>query len=342
MKSLQQNASTAGLTALLCVALFQPITGFARTYKGFSVGQYQGQAYNKTGNNYGKATLVIRSIAPNGSVQAYLRDSDGLEGAGTLTGAININGVLQLSGPMTSPSDKSVWQSAFMAIMQNGQIRMGNKLTLGNVVQEETATMAYASLTAPATINTTQPMHAQASNSTSSVAQTQKWKVGDKVIAGTAGAGIVPGTIVEISATGLYYRVHYESSTYPWNNGYGWYQLFDLHARNEQEKADAEAAKGPRLGKYLIYGYPTSVGVYNGYFVLQSGGTYEVFSPGGRSTGNGTYNFNGATKTVKWNSGPFTDKIWDGTQKLDVERDGKTHIIRLKRTTIGTNSTDSK
>jgi hypothetical protein len=150
MKNYQKSALAVGLTASFCFAFFSPTTVYAQTYKGFNVGQYQGQVYNKTGNNYGKATLVIRSIAPNGSVQATLSDSDGLEGDGSLTGAINANGVLQLSGPMTSPSDGSVWQSAFIAVMQNGQIRMGNRLTLGNVVQEETATMAYAGGPAPA------------------------------------------------------------------------------------------------------------------------------------------------------------------------------------------------
>ncbi len=151
MRNFQKNAVAAGLTALLCVALFHSATVYAQTYKGFSVGQYQGQARNKTGNNIGtgKATLEIRSIANDGSVQAYLRDSDGLEGAGALAGAINDNGVMQLSGPMTSPSDNSVWQSALMAVMQNGQLRMGNRLTLGNAVQEETATMAYAGGGAP-------------------------------------------------------------------------------------------------------------------------------------------------------------------------------------------------
>ncbi len=102
MKRFQQNAIGAGLIALLCVLFFHPAAVHAQTYKGFSVGQYQGQAYNKTGKNYGKATLDIRRTGTDGSVQVTLRDSDGLEGAGALMGAINANGVLQLSGPTTS------------------------------------------------------------------------------------------------------------------------------------------------------------------------------------------------------------------------------------------------
>ena len=97
---------------------------------------------------------------PNGAVQAHLRDSDGLEGEGTLAGAINANGVLQLSGTMTAPSNGSRWQSALIAVMQNGQIKMGNKLTLGNTVEEETATMAFTPTTAPVRANPTQPVKA--------------------------------------------------------------------------------------------------------------------------------------------------------------------------------------
>lgn len=93
-------------------------------------------------------------------MQAHLRDSDGLEGEGTLAGAINTNGVMQLTGVMTSPSNGSRWQSALIAVMQNGQVRMGNTLTLGNTVEEETATMSFAPTTAPARVNTSQPVKA--------------------------------------------------------------------------------------------------------------------------------------------------------------------------------------
>lgn len=160
MKIIQKNTLAAGLLTLFCPAFFQSASVFAQTYKGFSVGQYQGQAHNKTGGSYGKATLDIRRIGTDGTVQATLRDSDGLEGAGTLTGAINANGVMQLTGVMTSPSNGSRWQSALIAVINNGQLRMGNRLTLGNTVEEETATMAYANTTTPANVNTTQPVQA--------------------------------------------------------------------------------------------------------------------------------------------------------------------------------------
>ena len=160
MRTSPKHALVAGLTALLTILFFQLTPVYAQTYKGFSVGQYQGQAYNKTGGSTGKATLEICRIGTDGAVQAYLRDSDGLEGAGTLTGSINTNGVMQLTGVMTSPSNGSRWQSALIAVVQNGQLRMGNKLTLGNTVEEETATMVYANPTTPAPVNTTQPVQA--------------------------------------------------------------------------------------------------------------------------------------------------------------------------------------
>ena len=148
---------------LACLWFTVGTTTFAQSYKGFNVGRYQGSVTNRTGGNTGtgKGTLDIRTISSTGVVQAYLRDSDGLEGAGQLTGSINVNGVMQLTGSMTSPSDNSVWQSALIAVMQNGHIRMGNKLTLGNAVQEETATMAFTNATSPVNVNVNQPVQAQ-------------------------------------------------------------------------------------------------------------------------------------------------------------------------------------
>ena len=87
------NPFFASIGRLAAILFMVSTATFAQTYKGFSVGQYQGQAYNKTGGNTGKGTLDIRSIGANGSVQAYLRDSDGLEGEGAvLAGALSVLG----------------------------------------------------------------------------------------------------------------------------------------------------------------------------------------------------------------------------------------------------------
>jgi hypothetical protein len=101
-----------------------------------------------------------------------------------------------------------------------------------------------------------------------------------------------------------------------------------------------EAAAGPRPGKYLIqsYGAPSAPPLYLGYVVLEKGGIYKVFLPGDKASGEGRYEYDAKTKTVMWKDGPY--KTWGGA--FTIEREGKTHKIRLKRTTIATNSTDSK
>lgn len=58
---------------------------------------------------------------------------------------------MQAKGGLTSPSDRTVWQSDFFAIIQNGNLRFGNKLTLNGKLQEESATMTYKGPVTPAT-----------------------------------------------------------------------------------------------------------------------------------------------------------------------------------------------
>lgn len=101
----------------------------------------------------------------------------------------------------------------------------------------------------------------------------------------------------------------------------------------------AEPARGPRPGKYRImsYGAPTSPPLFLGYFVLANG-TYKAFLPGDKPAGEGRWSFNASTHAVTWSTGPYAG-VWGG--EFTVEREGKTHKIRLKRTTIATNSTDS-
>jgi hypothetical protein len=131
-------------------------------------------------------------------------------------------------------------------------------------------------------------------------------------------------------------RIHYD-------DGYAadqWEYARNIAPGGTQQALDAAARLGPRNGKYLILGYPGATAQYNGYFDLHRG-TYEVFNPGGRSVGKGSYTFDSASTTMRWQSGPFADKAWSGTQKFEVSREGKTHHIQLMPRTIGTNSTDS-
>lgn len=100
-----------------------------------------------------------------------------------------------------------------------------------------------------------------------------------------------------------------------------------------------EAPAGPRAGKYKIfsYGATNKPPLYLGYFILDKDGTYSAYLPNDKSTGKGEYHFDSSKSEVIWKSGPY-QKEWDG--KFTSERDGKTHKIRLKRTTIATNNTD--
>ena len=163
----------------------------------------------------------------------------------------------------------------------------------------------------------------------------QVWKVGDKVE--TTQGKNHPATILAVSKGNTYYKVHYD------DNGWadGWIEGYWIKARNADAINNALAADGPRTGKYTIYVYNSGFGAYDGYFILKGGGNYEVYLPGGSSAGKGNYSFDKAKMVVIWKSGPFANKAWDGTQKFEVERGGKTNIIRLKQNTIGTNSTDS-
>lgn len=100
----------------------------------------------------------------------------------------------------------------------------------------------------------------------------------------------------------------------------------------------AQDGGGPRPGKYRImsYGRTGAPPLYLGYFVLE-GKTYKAFLPGDKPSGEGTWSFDAARRSVVWESGPYQG-TWGG--EFTVEREGKTHKIRLKSTTIATNSSD--
>lgn len=100
-----------------------------------------------------------------------------------------------------------------------------------------------------------------------------------------------------------------------------------------------DASQGPRPGKYrmMTYGAPSNPPLFIGSFVLANG-TYKAFLPGDKPGGDGSYSFNAATHTVTWSSGPYAG-VWGG--EFTIEREGKTHKIRLRSNTIATNSTDA-
>lgn len=103
----------------------------------------------------------------------------------------------------------------------------------------------------------------------------------------------------------------------------------------------ADTATAPRPGKYsmLSYGAVGRPPLYLGHIELQAGGKYRISRTSKADYfGEGTYSFDAATSTVTWLSGPCKDDGWSGT--FTIERDGRTHKIRLRQTTIATNSTD--
>jgi hypothetical protein len=102
-----------------------------------------------------------------------------------------------------------------------------------------------------------------------------------------------------------------------------------------------DTATGPRPGKYLIlsYGAVNRPPLNLGYVILEAGGNYKVFLPGDKPAGTGQFSYDAGKKAVIWKSGPYEKDGFGGA--FEIDREGKTHKIRLKRTTIATNSTDS-
>jgi len=116
---------------------------------------------------------------------------------------------------------------------------------------------------------------------------------------------------------------------------------FAILALHSPQVLRAEEESGPRAGKYSILSYG-AVGrppLVLGSFVLSDGNKYKAFLVGDKPTGEGSYAYDTAKKTVIWQSGPYLEDKWGGA--FTIDREGKTHKIRLKRTTTGTNSIDS-
>src|SRR3982750_2846883 len=101
-----------------------------------------------------------------------------------------------------------------------------------------------------------------------------------------------------------------------------------------------ESAGGPRAGKYKIFSYGATgnAPLFLGYFVLENG-KYKAYLPGDKLSGEGEYKFDAAEKKGTWSTGPYAG-VWEGG--FEVDREGKTHKIRFKRTTIATNNLDDK
>lgn len=112
-------------------------------------------------------------------------------------------------------------------------------------------------------------------------------------------------------------------------------------AKSAAAEAKKDDAAGPRLGKYIIlsYGATGRPPLVLGSLVLEDGGKYKAFLPGDKPAGEGSYTYDAANHQVVWKDGPYKGDFGGG---FEIDREGKTHKIRLKRTTIATNSTDTE
>lgn len=104
--------------------------------------------------------------------------------------------------------------------------------------------------------------------------------------------------------------------------------------------AQAVEPSEPKLGRYNVraYGAAGNPPLFLGHFVLEAGGKYKVYLPGGRLVGEGTYKYDAAKQEVKWLTGKYADEGWSG--KVYVASDEKTMTIWLKSTTRATPASD--
>jgi hypothetical protein len=118
--------------------------------------------------------------------------------------------------------------------------------------------------------------------------------------------------------------------------------LSATHVRPLPKPAPAAPPGGPRPGRYIIlsYGANPASPIRLGEIELRAGGTYRYTAVGGRLLGSGRYTFDAAKRVVVWQDGILKEQGWTGT--FTVEREGKTHQIRLMRTTIAVNSIDGR
>jgi hypothetical protein len=163
----------------------------------------------------------------------------------------------------------------------------------------------------------------------SAVAQ-GSWKVGDKVEA--YNVDWYKATVIEIGTGSYngYVRVHFDDFSSASD------QYISL--RNIRPRPGVQVspdATGPRAGRYLIRSYANpTVPIPIGEFDLDANGQYTARANGGRELGTGRWSFgNGA---VRFLSGPYSTAGWAGT--FTIEREGRTHKIRLNGATIATNS----
>jgi len=99
---------------------------------------------------------------------------------------------------------------------------------------------------------------------------------------------------------------------------------------------DTTQAVVPRFGKYLIMsaGNSSDEPMKIGYFTLANN-EYKYYDINEKLLNTGTYIYDTTGRQIKWESGPFKAIGWQGN--FATEQNGKTHIVRLNKTTVAKN-----
>lgn len=161
------------------------------------------------------------------------------------------------------------------------------------------------------------------------------FKVGDKVEAWNGAWHLAEVIEIGSGAYAGHYKVHYD----------GFSSVSDQYLKADSVRArkapfKADLAGGPRLAKYSILSYGNIRNPLRlGELELKAGGKYRYAQNGGKLIGEGDYSYDAGTKTVTWKSGPLKESGWGGA--FEIDREGKTHKIRLNRVTIAVHSTDA-
>ena len=146
-----------------------------------------------------------------------------------------------------------------------------------------------------------------------------------------------PGYIISIG-TGNYsgdYYVHYDGFSDA-SNQYISERNIQLPTVNKPDNYK----DGPRNGRYIILSYGSVTNPITGGFLDLNNGSYQYLNGAKKVTGQGNYKYDPANKKVFWLSGPLTQ--FGKSSGFEIDREGKTHKLRLMNATIASNSTDSK
>jgi hypothetical protein len=133
-----------------------------------------------------------------------------------------------------------------------------------------------------------------------------------------------PATVLSVSGASC--RVHYEDNAFR----DGWIYNFNIRPPGAAGGRPPAPAM-PQLGRYDI---TVGTGSDDGYLLLSTPTSYEIFLPGGKSGGAGTYAFDATSGTIRWSSGPLTNSTWDGTQQFETS--GGFQKIRIGQRSVAT------